>query len=157
MNLKLSGFVLFVNDVSASKKFYTSILNQEIALEIGNINIGFKSGLALWEKTYAQNNIFSCKKNGGINDNLELYFETEDIEEVFRRVTEYGAESIHPPKEQPWMQKVFRFRDPDGFIIEIGETMESVVRRLGRSGMNEITIAEKTMMPSEFITHALKG
>lgn len=42
-SLKLSSFVLFVNDVSVSKKFYQDLLSQEIAMDLG-VNVGFKAG-----------------------------------------------------------------------------------------------------------------
>ena len=59
--LKLSSFVLFVSNVAESKKFYIEMLDQEVSMDINNINVGFKSGLALWEKQYATNIIFDKK------------------------------------------------------------------------------------------------
>lgn len=38
-SLKLSSFVLFVNDVSVSKKFYQDLLSQGIAMDLG-VNCG---------------------------------------------------------------------------------------------------------------------
>lgn len=31
------------------------------------------------------------------------------------------VELIHPIERQAWGQKVFRFYDPDGHIVEVGE------------------------------------
>ncbi len=42
--------VLLVENVQKSNEFYCNILQQEVESDFGE-NIGFKSGLALWEKT----------------------------------------------------------------------------------------------------------
>ena len=134
MKLNLSGFVLFVDDVAKSKDFYSHVLGQEVVADIGGINIGFKSGLALWEKKYAQNNIFGKPAGSGKSDDAEIYFETAELDEVFARVSQ-SATILHPLKIQPWQQRTFRVYDPDGFIVEIAETMESVILRLRHEGL----------------------
>jgi predicted enzyme related to lactoylglutathione lyase len=53
-------------------------------------------------------------------DNLVLYFEADDLDEAFARV-EGLARVIHPVMVQAWGGRVFRCRDLDGHIIEIGE------------------------------------
>ena len=150
--LKLSSFVLFVSDVARSKEFYTHVLDQEVTMDINNINVGFKSGLAIWDKKYATNVIFE-NQNESKNDNknLEIYFETNHLDAIHEKVTGMGIRMIHGIKTQPWQQRVFRFNDPDDFIIEIGETMDEVIKRLHRENMTIEAIAEKTFMPKEVI------
>lgn len=151
-NLKLSSFVLFVSDVTKSKEFFVNVLDQEIAMEISNINIGFKSGLGLWDKKYATNVIFG-KEMTSQEDcrELEIYFETDDLDRIYKRVSDFKIELIHDIKVQPWQQRVFRFYDPDNFIIEVGETMDEVIKRLNKEDMPIDMIAEKTFMPKEVI------
>jgi uncharacterized glyoxalase superfamily protein PhnB len=49
-----------------------------------------------------------------------LYFEDADLEAAFGRIA--GAvELIHGIRREAWGQRVFRFFDPDGHIVEIGE------------------------------------
>ncbi len=150
--LKLSSFVLFVNKINTSKEFYEKVLGQEIALEINNINIGFKSGLALWNKEYATKLIFDKGFKGiSENNNLEIYFETNTIERMYKKVQELSIKIIHEINTQPWQQRVFRFYDPDNFIIEVAETMEEVIKRLNKENLTIQAIAEKTFMPKEII------
>ncbi|MGL4369899.1 MAG: VOC family protein [Spirochaetota bacterium] len=150
MKLNLSGFVLFVDDIAKSKDFYSGVLGQEVLIDIGGINIGFKGGLALWEKKYAQNNIFGKAAGSGKSDDVEIYFETAGLDEVFARVS-LSAKPLHPVKVQPWQQRVFRVYDPDGFIVEVAETMDSVVRRLRDEGLDVEEISQKSMMPREAV------
>jgi predicted enzyme related to lactoylglutathione lyase len=150
--LKLSSFVLFVNNINTSKEFYEKVLGQEIALEINNINIGFKSGLALWDKEYATKLIFDKGlKDISENNNLEIYFETNTIDRMYKKVQELSIKIIHEINTQPWQQRVFRFYDPDNFIIEVAETMEEVIRRLNKENLTIEAIADKTFMPKEII------
>ncbi|MDO9325161.1 MAG: VOC family protein, partial [Methanoregula sp.] len=82
---------------------------------------------------------------------IEVYFESEKIDEAYASVRSYGAEFVHEIREQPWGQRVFRFHDPDGFVIEIGEPMDALVRRLSREGMTLEEIITKTTLPAEIV------
>ena len=155
MEFILTGFVLFTENVAKSKDFYQNILGQEVILEIGEINISFKGGLALWDKKYAQNNIFGKTKPSGKSDDLEIYLETSDIDGAFKRITDSGIKVIHPISVQPWQQKVFRINDPDGFIVEVAEKMDDVIKRLKSEGLSEKEISAKTFMPEEYVNSVI--
>lgn len=58
---------------------------------------------------------------------------------------------VHELKEQPWGQRVIRLYDPDMHIIEIGEPMQSVVKRLLSKGLSVEETVKKTLMPEEFV------
>lgn len=152
--MKLASFVLLVQDVSVSKKFYTELFSQEISLDLG-INVGFTSGLALWQKEYAENVIFGPDHPARPGTGCEVYFETEDPAAVLETARAYGAEVIHGIREQPWGQRVCRVYDPDRFIVEVAEPMDAVVKRMHSEGMNQEEIAQKTMMPPGIIRQIL--
>lgn len=57
-------------------------------------------------------------------NNMLFYFEVDDLEGIFSRINNQ-VDLIHPIVRQRWGQQVFRFRDPDGHIIEIGEPMDN--------------------------------
>ena len=44
-----------------------------------------------------------------------------------------------------------RFYDPDGHIIEVGEAMETVVKRFRDSGMTDGQVAERMDVPLEYV------
>ncbi|HNY21334.1 MAG TPA: VOC family protein [Treponemataceae bacterium] len=151
-SLKLTSFVLFVSDVARSRDFYVTVLGQEVAMDIGNINVGFKSGLAIWERKYATNTIFGSEAApGGDRSDSEVYFETDDIDAAFKKASAAGVELVHPVRVQPWQQRVFRLYDPDGFVVEIGESMDVTVKRLAAEGLSPDAIAAKTFMPIEAV------
>ena len=147
---KLTAFVLFVKDMEASRKFYETVLFQEVAMDLG-LNVGYKSGLALWQQDYALTVIHGRKVTPKKGNDLEVYFESGKIDEAYASVQSYGSELVHEIREQPWGQRVFRFHDPDGFVIEIGEPMDALVRRLSREGMTEKEIVTKTTLPAEIV------
>lgn len=155
--LNLSSFVLFVSDVAKSKEFYVTVLDQEVAMEVGALNIGFKSGLAIWDKAYATNTIFgseTCPRTD--HECMEIYFETDGIDAMYEKVSGMDVRLVHAIRTQPWQQRVFRFYDPDGFIVEIGEKMDAVIRRLGGEGLSVDAIVEKTFMPKEIVQAVLE-
>ena len=136
---KLTSFVLLVSDMETSKEFYRDLLGQEIAMDVG-LNVGFTSGLGLWQKDYALNVIHGEKIQPRKGNDVEVYFETGEIDMAWEMVREHNIPIIHEIREQPWCQRVFRISDPDGFIVEIAEPMDAVVRRLHATGLSESEI-----------------
>ena len=65
-------------------------------------------------------------------------------------------EFIHPICEQPWGQRVMRLYDPDGHIVEIGETMGAVVWRFYEQGLSIDLIMGRSSMPREFVEHVIQ-
>ncbi|WFN34116.1 VOC family protein [Methanogenium sp. S4BF] len=152
--------VLFVRDVAASKKFYTEVMGEEIELDLGK-NIGFKSGIGIWDGSYGRNVIFG---DAGAGDDdfsskrmLELYYETDDMDRTSELLKAAGVVFVHDVVAQPWCQLTVRFLDPDGHMIEVGERMDVCVKRLAASGMSGEKIAESTTMPADIVKHMLKN
>ncbi|MFH1121166.1 MAG: VOC family protein [Bacteroidota bacterium] len=58
------------------------------------------------------------------NNSFELYFEYHDVKLVNERLKAAGVTFVHEIREQPWKQRVLRFYDPEGHIIEIGESIQ---------------------------------
>ena len=52
----------------------------------------------------------------------ELYFEESDIEGFAKKLeaSEFVIEYVNELMEHSWGQKVIRFYDPDGNLIEVG-------------------------------------
>jgi uncharacterized Zn finger protein len=84
-------------------------------------------------------------------DNFELYFETEDLDAIWTRLSNASVEVVHPVHEQPWGQRVIRVYDPDGHIVEVGEPMPLVIARFLAQGMAAEEVAERTLMPLEVV------
>jgi catechol 2,3-dioxygenase-like lactoylglutathione lyase family enzyme len=159
VNLKptFHSVVLLVEDIERSKRFYGAVLGQKVVMDFGR-NVGFEGGLAIWERDYALNLIFQGKAQGvkAGGNNLEVYFESGDVEALYKRLTGEGVKVIHSIVEQPWGQRVFRVYDPDNHIVEFAESMASVVLRLDKNGLSLEEIAKKSLMPMEFIKMVLQ-
>lgn len=85
-----------------------------------------------------------------------MYFEEEDLDSFLKKLKEMNSiEYVHELKEQPWGQRVIRFYDPDMHIIEVGEPMESVVKRLLSEGLSVEETSKRTLMPEEFVRQFL--
>ena len=150
--------VFFVSDIATSKRFYNEVLGQKIVADFG-ANVSFEGGLSFWEKNYALNTIFGEKAKEtpvGAN-NVEIYFESSNLEELLDRLRKNGAAIVHSIREHPWGQRAFRIYDPDNHIIEFAEPMSAVVLRLHNNGLSFEEIAQKSMMPPDFIKAVLQN
>ena len=49
--------------------------------------------------------------------NLELYFESNDLDSVYLKLKKLEIPFVHDLFEQLWGQRVFRVYDPDGYIV----------------------------------------
>ena len=151
---RLSAFVLLIADMKTSRSFYEKVLGQEVLMDHG-LNVGYRSGLALLQRDYALAVIHGKKTRIKKGNDVEVYFECGKIDEAFSAVQASGAGIVHGLQEQPWGQRVFRFHDPDNFVIEIGEPMGALVRRLREGGMTPGEIAAKTTLPEPVVQELL--
>lgn len=156
--IEMNSFVLFVNRPDVSKKFYTDILKMSIKSESPDY-IEFKEGLTLWKLKKATDIIFKkqvVKDDSSAMKVFELYFTTENIDSVMIQLKTAGVKMIHDLEVQPWSQKVIRFYDPDGNIVEIGEKMEVVVKQFKKQMLTDEEISEKTFLPLDVIRKILQ-
>lgn len=124
MNLKFIHPVVFVKDIRVSKDFYAKTLGLKVVGDHGPFVL-FEDHFSIHQ---AQELAVTIWKTNAPSDtdlpqgqhNLLLYFETNELETIFARLTS-KVRLIHPIEQQAWGQKVFRFYDPDGHVIEVGE------------------------------------
>ncbi len=157
MKAQYCSAVLFVKDMAASRHFYEDLLGQQVEVDFG-ANIGYAGGLALWEVGVAFEMIYHHPPEGTAplgRDNLEIYFEIDDLDAAQQALEAAGVRVAQSVYEQPWGQRALRVYDPDGHLIEIGEPMPAVVRRLAAGGMDPAAISARTMMPLPFVEQTL--
>lgn len=46
-----------------------------------------------------------------------IYFECENLDEKVKELQAKGIEFIHPPKDQSWLWREARLKDPDGNLL----------------------------------------
>ena len=150
MNIRFQTPLLFVKDVKVSRVFYENILQQKIEYDFGE-DVVFVGGFAIHDANHISQLLFD-RPNPFINDklgkeNFELYFECDELDHILLKLVDSEVTLIHTIKEQPWGQRVFRFYDPDNHIVEIGEPMSIVIKRLLETGFSEAEVAKRTSMP----------
>ncbi|HII81034.1 MAG TPA: glyoxalase/bleomycin resistance/dioxygenase family protein [Methanosarcina sp.] len=148
--------LIVVNNMEISKNFYEKVLNQKVECDFGE-NVSFEGGFAIHLKSHFSD-LISINKNDIIqkSNNSELYFEEEDLDSFLQKLKGIDSiEYVHELKEQPWGQRVIRFYDPDMHIVEVGEPMESVVKRMLSEGFSIEETSKRTLMPEEFVRQFL--
>lgn len=112
----------FVRDIARSKAFYRDRLGLVVREDFGSFVL-FETGFTLHEGAALEETIWREASPGNEpygRRNLLLYFEHEDVDAAFDAIAPH-VELIHPVERQDWGQRVFRFYDPDGHAVEIGE------------------------------------
>ena len=120
--MKLKNILIVVKDIEKSKKFYHDLFGLDMILDSDG-NMILTEGLVLQDaKIWKQ---FLGKDVIPENNSCELYFEERNIETFVEKL-----ESLYPSVEyvnklmtHSWGQKVVRFYDLDGNLIEVGTPM----------------------------------
>ena len=152
--MRLTAAVLAVEDIETSRRFYEEVLGQKVIMDLGK-NVAFDGGFALQEDYLRLVGREDLLLRTRPNDH-ELYFEEDDFDAFLARLAGFPeVELLHDAREYPWGQRVVRFYDPDFHIVEVGESMGRVIRRLRDQGMDVRAIVEKTMHPEAFVRRHL--
>lgn len=153
--MKFVCVLLVVEDMARAREFYEQVLGQKVKYDFGEdvtyegdftIHLGAHYRRLLGVEGHAA---------GQPAHNFELYFENEDLDGTYAVLRRRGVRFVHELREQPWGQRVMRFYDPDGNVIEVGESMETVARRYHGQGMTPAEICTRTSLPPEFVAKAL--
>lgn len=150
--MKFACPLIAVKDIEASKAFYRDVLDQKVALDLGaNVALGETFTFAIQTDYAGLVGGIDVRIDTRTNDH-ELYFEEADIDGFITHLESFpDIEYLHRAKEYPWGQRVIRFYDPDGHIIEVGESMESVFKRFRDGGMSAEEVAARTWHPVEYV------
>ncbi len=152
--MKYTCTVISVSDIEAAKKLYEDLFGLEIYQDYG-INISFTCGLALQQNFDWLVNLPKEKVLKKSN-NVEIVFETSNFDEFLMKLKEYpNIEYLGEVIEHTWGQRVIRFYDLDGHMIEVGEDMKMVIQRFLSTGMTMEEISSKMDASAEDLTKLL--
>jgi len=158
MSLRFHSSVVFTADIRRLSAFYIEVLGQAVQHDFGAC-IVLQCGLSLWqpsdELTIAAKLGYCCHASG--NKNLELCFETETFTPDVERIKASGVTFLHDVVEDPWGQQAVRFFDPDGNLVELGESIPTFVRRHHAAGLSPEAVAERTGVPLEAVLQYVFG
>lgn len=120
--MKLKNILIVVNDIDRAIKFYNEIFGLNVILNQDG-NVIMTEGLVLQDariwKTFLNKELIPK------NNMTELYFVEPDIEGFVKKLEEsdFEIEFVNRLMTHSWNQKVVRFYDPDGNLIEVGTPM----------------------------------
>ena len=140
--MKYTCVVISVANINAARRFYQDLFGLEVYQDYGK-NIAFTCGLALqqdfdWLVNLPKEKII--KKS----NNAEIVFEEQDFDGFLNKLKAYSnIEYLGEVIEHSWGQRVIRFYDPDGHVIEVGEDMKMVIQRLLNAGMTMEEVSVK--------------
>lgn len=154
--MKFGCALIAVKDVEVSKKFYGELFDQTVVMDLG-WNVTMSGGFAL-QQEFPWLCGFPKEKLVEKSHNMELYFEAEDFDAFMQKLAARNdIEYLHQPKTYEWKQRVVRIYDPDGHIIEIGESMAVIARRYLDAGSSVEQTAEIIQHPVEFVQAVKNG
>ena len=151
--MKFTGTLIAVTDLGKSRKFYRDILGLTITSD-HDPTVIFNDCVILRKMDLWIDNI----QSGYVmfdNRASEMRFETDDFDDIILRLDTFGIKYVHKPAMRSWGQRVVRFYDPDHHIIEVGEAIETVMRRFADEGMNAEQIAKRMKLNVEFVKKGL--
>lgn len=154
MQFKLA--LIAVADVEKSKAFYGDLFEQKVVLDLG-WNVMFSGGFAI-QQNFAWLTNLPPETVVTRAHNMELYFEVDDFDAFLEKLARRPEiELVHPPKKHDWQQRVARLYDPDGHIIEVGESMAVIARRYLAEGKTIPEIAALIQHPIAAVEAMIKG
>lgn len=122
--MKLKNVLIVVKDINRSRQFYHDLFGLEMLLDHGG-NMILTEGLVLQEEKYWKE--FLGKEIIPESNSCELYFEESNIEKFIQKLERCypDVNYVNRLMTHSWGQKVVRFYDPDGNLIEVGTPMGS--------------------------------
>ncbi len=120
--MKLKNVLIVVKDIEKSKQFYHELFGLDMLLD-NDGNMILTEGLALQDEKIWKN--FLGKDIIPQSNSCELYFEEKDIEAFIEKLENLypSIQYVNRLMTHSWGQKVIRFYDLDGNLIEVGTPM----------------------------------
>ncbi len=117
--MKLKNVLIVVKDVERSRQFYHDLFGLDVVLDQDG-NLILTEGLVLQEERIWKT--FLGKDVIPENNACELYFEETDLEAFVRKleILYPSVRYVNRLMTHSWGQKVIRFYDLDGNLIEVG-------------------------------------
>lgn len=143
--MRLKNVLIVIRDMERAIKYYHDLFGLEVILD-NDGNVILTEGLVLQDKSIWER--FIEKEILPENNACELYFEEEEIEAFVEKLETLYPETKYVNKlmTHSWGQKVVRFYDPDGNLIEVGTPMQlSYV-----DGKVDVDVILTMNMPREF-------
>ena len=120
--MKLKNILIVVKDIEKSRKFYHDLFGIDLVLD-NDGNMILTEGLVLQDEKIWK--AFLDRDIVPKSNSCELYFEEQDIESFVEKLERLypTIEYVNHLMTHSWGQRVIRFYDLDGNLIEVGTPM----------------------------------
>ena len=120
--MRLKNVLIVVKDIEKSRKFYHDLFGIELVLDNAG-NMILTEGLVLQDEKIWKS--FLGRDILPQNNACELYFEEQDIEAFVEKLERLypSIEYVNHLMTHSWGQRIIRFYDLDGNLIEVGTPM----------------------------------
>ena len=120
--MKLKNVLIVVKDIEKSRKFYHDLFDIDLVLD-NDGNMILTEGLVLQDEKIWKS--FLDRDIVPKSNSCELYFEEQDIESFVEKLEKLypDTEYVNSLMTHSWGQRVIRFYDLDGNLIEVGTPM----------------------------------
>ena len=120
--MRLKNVLIVVKDIEKSRKFYHDLFGIDLVLN-NDGNMILTEGLVLQDEKIWKS--FLGRDILPQNNACELYFEEQDIEVFVEKLERLypSIEYVNRLMTHSWGQRVIRFYDLDGNLIEVGTPM----------------------------------
>ena len=123
--MKLKNILIVVKDIERSRAFYHDLFGIDLVLD-NDGNMILTEGLVLQDEKIWES--FLDRDIVPKSNSCELYFEEQDIESFIEKLERLypSIEYVNRLMTHSWGQRVIRFYDLDGNLIEVGTPIESI-------------------------------
>ena len=120
--MRLKNVLIVVKDIEKSRKFYHDLFGIDLVLD-NDGNMILTEGLVIQDEIIWKS--FLGRDILPQNNACELYFEEQDIEVFVEKLERLypSIEYVNRLMTHSWGQRVIRFYDLDGNLIEVGTPM----------------------------------
>jgi catechol 2,3-dioxygenase-like lactoylglutathione lyase family enzyme len=141
--IQFKGPAAYVRDLDRSRRFYEDVLGLKVARAMERdgkpIAVAYTAGLSIWDACDAFSAIFGSPAPDARQSNRPVWenaFEVQDVDAMYERAIAAESRFAHPLRELHWGQRTFRVYDPDGNIVDVGETHAAAVRYMVAGGLS---------------------
>jgi catechol 2,3-dioxygenase-like lactoylglutathione lyase family enzyme len=118
----IGAITLFVEDVSAAKRFYGEVFGLPVTFEDDDSAVfNFGNTLINLLKSTAASELIepAAVAPPGAGSRLQLTIHVDDVDAMCAELAERGVELLNGPMDRPWGVRTACFSDPGGHIWEI--------------------------------------
>jgi len=119
-----TGLGLRLNQVTVTGKDYAKMVDFYRRIGLKQIVDSPENQYARFEAAGGVTFSMQCDPEAEIGETVAVYFECDDLDERVERLARSGIPFEHGPRNQPWMWREARLRDPSGntiFLYRAGE------------------------------------